>query len=272
MVAILLSTYNGEEFLAEQLDSLFNQTYTDFILYIRDDGSEDQTLKIVSDYQKKYQNIILIPNSGKNLGPCKSFMSMLEEIEASYYMFCDQDDVWLPSKIQLSLEAIKAEEEHSLNQPIIIHTDLIVVDKNLVSISPSLWVHNNIHPSRITRQFLPFLNYITGCTMLFNRATRDISLSNDDDDQIMHDFWVSICVDSANGIIVSLPNPTILYRQHESNTIGASKDKYLFPKLQRYLHIPDLSYSKRLYMVLRSRYKISILKYVWLRLCFYITR
>lgn len=271
MLAILLSTYNGEEFLSEQLDSLFNQTYTNFVLYIRDDGSTDSTLKIIKYYQEKYKNIILLSNSGQNLGPCKSFMSMLQEIEASYYMFCDQDDVWLPTKIQMSLDAIKMEELRSIDLPVIVHSDLIVVDVNLSTISPSLWLHNNNNPSRVTRKYLPILNYVTGCTMLFNSLARAISLSHTDD-QIMHDFWISICVDSVEGIIVSLPIPTILYRQHLSNTIGASKDKYLFPRLQRYFHIPDLTYSNRLYGVLKSKYNLSLYRYIWLRLCFYITR
>ena len=91
MLAILLSTYNGERFLREQLDSLFNQRYSDFTLYVRDDGSTDTTVDIIHEYQTKHENVILLHDPWQHRGASGSFMWMLQQIEADFYMFCDQD-------------------------------------------------------------------------------------------------------------------------------------------------------------------------------------
>lgn len=269
MLAVLLSTYNGERFLREQLDSLFLQTFSDFTLYVRDDGSSDQTISILLEYEKKYTNIVIFKNDQINRGACMSFIWLLKNVEAEYYMFCDQDDIWFPSKIELTFNAIKSEEFRSKNMPILVHTDLIVTNSNLDIICESLWKNDKTDPLKITRKYLRIVNYITGCTMLFNRIARDLAILNYKN-VLMHDFWVGICVDAANGAIVTLPIPTIYYRQHSSNAIGASNKKFRFPNLQRYFHIPDFKYSKDLFKMIKSKYKMTLADYIILRVKFYL--
>jgi len=268
MVAILLSTYNGEKYLRQQLDSLFCQTFNDFILYIRDDGSSDSTVDILLEYEKKYANIVIFSDIENNKGACMSFIWLLKRVEADYYMFCDQDDVWFPSKVQFTLDAINFEEYRSPNVATLVHTDLIVTNNTLDIISKSLWGNDNTNPLKITRKYLRLVNYITGCTMLFNRKARDLAIM-DTKHILMHDFWIGICVDSSNGIIISLPIPTIYYRQHSNNTIGASVKKYRFSRLHRYFHMPNFRYSYSLYNMIKSKYNISLIEYLILRLKFY---
>ena len=101
MIAILMSTYNGERYLREQIDSLLNQTYKDWKLYIRDDGSTDETISIIESYVNDYPDlIVLLKDDLGNLGSARSFMRILSVVDADYYMFCDQDDVWLPNKVK----------------------------------------------------------------------------------------------------------------------------------------------------------------------------
>ena len=144
-IYILLSTYNGEKYLKEQLDSLFSQSYKDFKLIVRDDGSNDKTLDIL----KKY-DIELLPSFG-NLGVKKSFEKLLkyasENNEAKYFMFCDQDDVWKSDKIEKTLKKMQELENlYGNNMPLLIHTDLEVVNENLKTINHSMWQYEKINP------------------------------------------------------------------------------------------------------------------------------
>ena len=129
-IAILMATYNGEQFIREQLDSLFAQTYTDWTLFVRDDGSTDNTISIIECYQKEHHNIVIIDNEGKNLGPFMNFMDLLQKVDSPLYMFIDQDDVWLPHKIENEIAAFR-----SLNcdetTPGLVFTNLQLVDENL---------------------------------------------------------------------------------------------------------------------------------------------
>ncbi|MFB9077365.1 glycosyltransferase family 2 protein [Flavobacterium procerum] len=269
MIAILLSTYNGEKYLRDQLESLYSQTYKEFQLFVRDDGSTDSTISILEEYESKYSNIKLFESETTNLGACESFIWLLKNVKAEYYMFCDQDDIWFPSKVQISLDALESESKRSNEKAIIVHTDLVVTDNNLNITAKSLWENDNINPSKITRKYLKLVNYVTGCTMMFNRKARDLSIDYTGN-ILMHDFWISLCVDSSNGAIVSLPIPTIYYRQHANNTIGASSKKYRFPILQRYFHMPDFTYSNNLYKVIRAKYGIGFVKYLIIRISYYL--
>lgn len=269
MIAILLSTYNGEKYLEQQLNSIISQTFKDFKLYVRDDGSTDRTLEILNSYASKYPNIIICKDDKNNVGASKSFMSLLGKVEADYYMFCDQDDVWFESKIQTSLSIIKSEEARSFNIPLLIHTDLIVVDENLNILKSSLWNNNKLYPNKYNSEYLKVVNVVTGCTCLFNRLARDIAIRIKCE-IIMHDFWLSICVDSAGGKIISLPFPSIYYRQHQNNVIGASKNNHLFYKFNRYFHLPDFDYSVKHFRMLKGCYKINFMTYLILRTKFYL--
>lgn len=236
-VAILMATYNGERFLAEQLESLLSQTHENFALYVRDDGSSDRTMEILSEYVSRDERIHLVDpeaskmqdaeQSGWTLHGAKENFSCLYEwaeknTTDSYYMFCDQDDVWLPDKIEDSLSAIThAEELEGEDQAILLHTDLRVVDENLKTIGESYLAYRALDPSIQDLPHLLAQNNITGCTMMWNRAFMEkVRLTHPY--MYLHDWWMSLSA-AALGRIVYLPKATILYRQHSGNEVGATK-------------------------------------------------
>ena len=139
-----MATYNGEKYLREQLQSLYNQTYTDWTLYIGDDGSSDGTASIVREFSQRYGNIVFHQNS-EGKGAMRNFMDLLAEAEADYYMFCDQDDVWLPHKVETTLRKMRETEAENKERPALACSDLRVVDKNLQTIAPSY-----AHPELLT--------------------------------------------------------------------------------------------------------------------------
>lgn len=220
-IAILLATYNSQNFLEEQLESLYNQTIIDWVLYIRDDGSSDDTLNIIQTYKERYSNIIHYVDSKKGLGAMKSFLALLEYVEADYYMFCDHDDVWLPSKIELSLDKIIKTELEYPELPVIVHTDLKVVNKNLKVINQSFWQMSAIKPNIIEdTEFIQVFNCVTGCTMIFNNYVKKLAFPFVDETP-MHDWWLALQTLKTGGIVKHIDVPTILYRQHGNNEVGA---------------------------------------------------
>jgi glycosyltransferase involved in cell wall biosynthesis len=223
-IAILLSTYNGESYIEELFNSLLAQTNQDFILFIRDDGSSDGTRAIIDKYLQSNSNFIFVDIKG-NKGSKQSFGTLNEYVLANYdfqyYMFADQDDVWLPDKVQHSLQKMMELENKYSEFPILLHTDLKVVDKNLKILSESFWNYQHLNPYADHLNRLLMQNIITGCTMMFNRRLAEICLPISHG-AIMHDWWIGL-VASAFGRIGFLQEPTILYRQHSENTVGAKK-------------------------------------------------
>ena len=231
-IAILLATYNGAKYIREQLDSLFQQSCGDFHLYIRDDGSKDDTLKIVEEYRQKFSDrITVLEDSQKHKGAAKSFMTLLQEVDSDYYMFCDQDDIWLPTKVEKTFARMKEIEGTAQNAgtanavgtaPILVATDLKVVDENLQPLKDSFNVDLKIDVFRKHSELICVRHVVTGCTMMFNRAAKEASLPMSPR-ATMHDEWVALCVHFKGGIISILDEATILYRQHTSNTLGAEQ-------------------------------------------------
>lgn len=220
-LAILLATYNSARYLAELLDSLVNQTYRDFTLYVRDDGSTDSTLQILESYQPKFDNMVILHDSVTSRRAMGSFFWMLENIDATYYMFCDHDDIWLPQKVELSLAKIREIERD--NRPALVCCDLVVTDSNLNTISSSLWSYMKLRPELLTKlKYAISCNLFTGCTMIINRAARDISLPISPR-AVMHDSWIGLRVLAAGGDVAWIPTPLILYRQHTDNLFGAHR-------------------------------------------------
>jgi rhamnosyltransferase len=150
-----------------------------------------------------------------------SFFWMLENIDATYYMFCDHDDIWLPQKVELSLSKIREIERD--NRPALVCCDLVVTDSNLNTIGPSLWSYMKLRPELLTKlKYAISCNLFTGCTMIINRAARDISLPISPR-AVMHDSWIGLRVLAAGGDVAWIPTPLILYRQHTDNLFGAHR-------------------------------------------------
>jgi len=217
-VDILLSTYNGQKYIKEQLNSIFNQSYKNFRVIVRDDGSHDATLEIVKGYD------VEILESNENLGAKISFASLLEyalnSSNSRYFMFADQDDVWHEDKIALSLAKIQEiERQQTKPIPLLVHTNLRVVNERLQTIDDSFWHYSKINPTKNSFNRLLVQNTVTGCTMLFNRELANLSLPISHQ-AIMHDWWIAL-VASAFGKIVPLFEATINYRQHHFNDTGA---------------------------------------------------
>lgn len=227
-IAICLATYNGEFYIQQQLDSILTQTCQDWILFIRDDCSSDHTATILQSYANQYpEQIIIIPNfSEKSSGSKNNFAAILnwvnEHYHFSYYMFSDQDDVWLESKIEDSLKTLqKKENQLSASTPILLHTDLQVVDQDLNLLGKSFFQYRALNPDVTDLPHLLVQNNVTGCTMMWNQALNQ--LLNFEHNQIaMHDWWITLTA-ACFGTIVCLKKPTILYRQHRKNVIGATR-------------------------------------------------
>ena len=234
-VAILLSTYNGEQYLSEQLDSLFSQSFKNFTLYVRDDGSSDRTREIISTYAKKYDNLVFLSSDG-NLGPAGSFGCLMDSVDSEYYMFCDQDDVWRNDKTEVSFETIRQVEKSNPGKPVIVYTDLNFVDENLNPVSGHILKEMEIYAGigHSIKQFCHF-NDITGCTMMFNRNAvacyQDFSRLLKDSG-IQHDYFLGLCVSCKAGVIVPIFERTIYYRRHGgtvTDPLHHSKSIFLKP-------------------------------------------
>jgi len=235
-INILLSTYNSSAYLCDQLDSIVSQTYTDWCVLIRDDGSINDTLNIINKYVDKYPGkIILIEADKRNMGPCQSYSSLLECSTADYIMFADQDDIWIPEKLELCMKKMhKMEKQYDPSFPLLVHTDLKVVDQDLQILQDSFMSYQNISGFRDRTNQLLLQNSITGCTVLINRALKDISIPIPKR-ACMHDWWLAL-VASLFGKIGFIDMATVYYRQHAENFLGAQKSDavYLISKLKNF--------------------------------------
>ena len=146
------------------------------LLIIRDDKSIDNTNEIIQKYNQLTLNRFQILTSNKNLGIKKNFSELIKATSSEYIFFADQDDIWLPDKIQLTLEKIRnLETLYGKNTPLLVHTDLKVVDSNMNLISDSFWRYQNLNPDdSYSLSRLLVQNVVTGCTMAINSALRNI--------------------------------------------------------------------------------------------------
>jgi len=222
-VVIILASFEGADFLREQLDSLIAQTEAQWRLLIRDDGSTDATLDIIRDYSQKDERIrLLSDNPGPTSSALGNFTVLLEaafKLGAEYVFCCDQDDVWEPGKLELVLARLK-QLEGTAKAPSLVHHDLMVVNESFEPIADSFIELMQLHPSgQQNPQRLISRNEITGCAMACNRALLEIALPISDQ-AVMHDWWLALCA-AYFGRLAFMPDKLVKYRQHSDNTIGA---------------------------------------------------
>jgi glycosyltransferase involved in cell wall biosynthesis len=220
-IQILLSTFNSSTYLKEQIDSIIGQTDTDWELLVRDDGSTDDTLSIIDWFFKEYPGCVkLLPSNHGSRGAYGSFSDLLQISTAPYVMFCDHDDVWDSEKVADTIRIMeKAEVKYGSDTPLLVYTDLSVVDEHLFVLNPSCFDQQNIDPSRVELRQLLLQNVPAGCTMLLNRALVE-KVGEIPKAAVMHDHWVAL-VASCFGKMIYLDKPTVLYRQHSGNFYGA---------------------------------------------------
>lgn len=226
-VDILLATYNGEKYLKAQLDSILNQTYSNFRLLISDDCSSDSTRKILKEYSKNDNRIVLFFQE-KNLGVIKNFEFLLNKVENQYYMFSDQDDIWKENKIEKSIKKIEE------TQSDLVYSDLEVVDENLNVTYSSYWKLKGIY-NKIKKynnfESLYLNNFVTGCTIISKKELiKKVLPFPNISKYVLHDYWLALII-SQNGKIDYIEEALIKYRQHKNNKIGSKKKSDEIKKL-----------------------------------------
>ena len=216
-IIVLLSTYNGEKYLEEQLLSIKNQSYNDIKVIVRDDGSSDGTIRILKQWKQKYPDWINW-YGGENIGYIKSFLQLLYSApDVDYYAFCDQDDIWLKDKIKVAIDYL----EQSEKVPSIYTSNVTYCNNNLEIEGNSKFYSNTTLWSAL------LYNQAVGCTMVFNKKLKqemirvpleNIKLSNVNS----HDCWVYRLCLATGGISYFDETSNILYRQHGNNQVGGT--------------------------------------------------
>lgn len=223
MIEIVLATHNGEKYLELLFDSLYHQSLQGWKVFVSDDNSSDDTLNILQSFSRRLENRMQIIMRDSNLGVVGNFGRSLSMCNARYVMLCDQDDVWLPDKIERTLKVmLETEQRLGSNIPILVHTDLKPVNDCLEPLSDSFWAYQHLDPARSATFRLNLVqNVVTGCTVMINRALLELALPIPEQ-AIMHDWWLTL-VASAFGVVTHIDQPTILYRQHGANQVGAKR-------------------------------------------------
>lgn len=258
--AVLMASYNGERYIAEQLDSILGQTYKDITCYIHDDGSKDNTVKIIEEYAKKYPEKVVLINHESTGGACSNFLYLmkfaLQNVDAEYFLFSDQDDVWESEKIEVEVSEVKKLEKKYPGKPILVYCDQKIVDADLNVIAESGMRFSKRKANADSFENLVFENCAPGCVMCFNRSLleKGVLLKNINDIN-MHDWWM-ILIARTMGIVKFIPNSLMLYRQHGDNTLGADS-KNNWTKLKRYMSAPGNSIKGKRDSVTKCKLQIN---------------
>ncbi len=226
-IEIILSTYNGEKYIKEQLDSIIRSSFKNWHISVSDDCSTDSTCDILREYVQKYPGKISLHINDSNMGSTVNFLTALKRVsreetaggDQTYYMFCDQDDVWLKDKLYVTLKAMKRlERKIGSVKPSLIFTDAVLAGQDLSYIDNSFYKsgHRSVRNLSVSRLLIE--NRCIGCTIMMNRALVDM-LGDNYENVRFHDWWVALIATSFGGIRF-LRVPTLLYRQHGGNQVG----------------------------------------------------
>ena len=222
-VVIAMATYNGARFVSEQIRTIQDQTFRDWVLLVRDDGSHDETTRQISLMAQQDARIRLLEDGRGNQGAIGNFAMLMEaalEEGADYLFFADQDDFWLPEKLSTMLAAMKEmESREKSGTPLLVHCDLAVVDERLKVISESFANYSRLSPATADLGVLLCQNQVTGCACLINRRLLELACPVPSE-VLMHDWWLALLA-AASGKIGFIPLPLVKYRQHGGNVLGA---------------------------------------------------
>ncbi len=236
MITIIMAVYNGQEYIREQLESLKDQTYTEWRLVIRDDRSSDKTAEIVKKFSDEVEQEVIFKVNEKPSGSAKNNFALLinDAKESDYVMFCDQDDIWKKDKIEITFNKMKqAEERYGRDFPLLVHGDVEVIDENGNINADSMFEMSHINADSKLPQIL-IQNHVTGCTMMCNKKLiAGISEYASSEYIIMHDYLAALYA-SVFGKIEVIRKPLLSYRQHSGNSVGAKNNNnpvYLLKRL-----------------------------------------
>jgi len=225
-VAILLASFHGKDFLSLQLDSIVDQSFKDWRLWISDDGSEDGTLDLAARYSDQLEKDRISIVNGPRQGFVKNFLSLIcdSDIEAKYFALCDQDDIWKEDKL---VKAVKWLDGISDDTPAVYCSRTQLIDDNdkIIGFSPTY-----CRPPTFRNALVQ--NIAGGNTMVFNKAARQLLIkAGKEIDVVFHDWWIYLLVAGSGGTVFYSREPSVLYRQHKSNQIGSSNG--IFSKVFR---------------------------------------
>jgi glycosyltransferase involved in cell wall biosynthesis len=273
MLAVLMSTYNGSKYVKEQIESILNQTYQDLELFIRDDGSSDETYSIIHKYAELYPNKVhLCEDNLKNIGFIRSFLQLIKCVEADYYAFSDQDDIFFPEKYSSVIEVLDKYNNPQSNKPLGIICNGEVTDENLSSIGVKMYDESfGLDFQKCVNDFIYGKNHLfspLGCSITFNHAVKNfifkdnkLLLSNTTLDTFFHDALVwFIC--TINGKFLFLNKNLQFYRQHKQNTHGfhpqtkLRKKEYVINIIKKY----KMVYNRNFGCYRNVGFKVPVLK------------
>ncbi|MDF2589721.1 MAG: hypothetical protein K0S41_3562 [Anaerocolumna sp.] len=236
-VNIILATYNGEKYISEQIDSIIKNSFKNWKLWVFDDGSTDRTSSIINSYAIQYPDQIYFRQNEKNIGVTLNFLEGVLHVNRckfngnekaasnqndeiiDYFMFSDQDDVWMKDKIELTLNHMKKmEQKFNKNSILAVFTDALVVDENLNKLHSSFYQVNKLDTKKVDLAHIMMENKLIGCTVMFNQPLLD-KMKSLPKNARYHDWWVAM-VASAFGHISFMPKATLFYRQHSNNVVG----------------------------------------------------
>lgn len=218
---IVLATFNGADFLRHQLNSIANQSLLPSKIIVSDDRSTDSTLEILDKWTNEHSiSVEILPHHSYNLGCCRNFERLLSYSSANYVILADQDDCWDSNKSELLVDNLNHYENiYGSNTPLLVHSDLRLIDEYGCLISDSFFAYQKLNPYRDDWLSISMQNIVTGCACIVNRSCIDKALPFTEE-TILHDWWLAL-VASKFGKIIYIPSPHICYRQHSSNVVGA---------------------------------------------------
>tara|TARA_Y100001978_G_scaffold138948_1_gene124259 strand:+ start:1 stop:846 length:846 start_codon:yes stop_codon:yes gene_type:complete len=265
-VQILLATYNGEKFLGKQLDSILHQEYKLWEILIHDDGSVDNTISILNEYQNNYpKKIRLLIDQKIFSSASKNFFHLIanRSKKANLFCLCDQDDIWHKNKLDKIVERYISQDHQ---EPLLIHSDLSLIDSKGKLLEKS---HNkliNFQKNNITKEKALYYNPVPGCAMSLNAA-----LANKLDyckHMIMHDWWILLSAMEEDATLIYIKFPLVKYRQHSENVLGYQKFNIVVLVIRLLFKIPSyINNVNRAYIQSKHFYSQSLLKY-FIRLVF----
>lgn len=229
-VAIILAVYNGEKYLAEQIQSLIDQTYDNLDIYVYDDGSSDRSREIIKEYADLYSNISVIDNE-KKLGYPECFICTLGKCSGyDFYAFCDQDDVWSETKIENGINILSREDDRTI--PLLYYTAVEYCDEKLQHVRSSRFARGLHSVEQMPFRTMLFGGEAMGMTYLFNGTAREALLEANRSGKDSYKDWFLKLYCSLCGKVFYDPRPSAKYRRHESAVTNSTNPSGL---LGRYI-------------------------------------